>query len=192
MAALLLVVIVPAMAPARAMPCERIHPFHFVPLFRKHYTRLMAREFRLLLLLDLAQRRAEAHSREVKRAHGEWLRARGRQVQLADLRDLRVRDLAGQMRSGLTGECLRERARLLQMQAADLADAQRNIESAHRNWQAKLALWLQAQQRVKALKVLEQRHQGRLAVQERRVTQRQHDELVQSSRYWRRDSQGPT
>ena len=119
MAALLLVVIVPAMVPARAMPGERIQPFHFVPLFRKHYTRLMAREFRLLLLLDLAQRRAEAHSREVKRAHGEWLRARGRQVQLADLRDLRVRDLAGQMRSGLTGECLRARARLLQMQAAD-------------------------------------------------------------------------
>ena len=181
---------VPAMSPTRALPHEKIPPFHCIPLFRRHYTRPMAREFRLLLLLDLAQRRAEAHSREVKRAHGEWLRARGRQVQLKDLRDLRVRDLAGQMRSGLPGERLRERARLLQMQAADLADARLNIELAHRDWQAKLALWLQAQQRVKALKVLQQRHQGRLAVQERRLEQRQHDELVQSSRYWRRDNQG--
>ena len=178
------------MSPARALPHEKIPPFHCIPLFRKHYTRPMAREFRLLLLLDLAQRRAEAHSREVKRAHGEWLRARGRQVHLKDLRDLQVRDLAGQMRSGLAGERLRERARLLQMQAADLADARRTVESAHRDWQAKLALWLQAQQRVKALKVLQQRHQERLAVQERRLEQRQHDELVQSSSYRRRDRQG--
>jgi hypothetical protein len=33
MAALLVVAIVKAMPPPRALPCEKIHPFYLVPLF---------------------------------------------------------------------------------------------------------------------------------------------------------------
>ena len=38
MAALLVVAVGHAMAPPRALPCEKIHPFHCVPLFLCHDT----------------------------------------------------------------------------------------------------------------------------------------------------------
>jgi hypothetical protein len=41
MAALLVVAIDRTMSPPRALPCEKIHPFYFVPLFLIHDTRAM-------------------------------------------------------------------------------------------------------------------------------------------------------
>gem|GEM_PF-3294632 len=40
MAALLVVAIVRAMSPSRALPCEKIHPFYLVPLFMIRATRV--------------------------------------------------------------------------------------------------------------------------------------------------------
>ena len=148
----------------------------------------MARGFPLQLVLDLAVRHAEEKSREAKRAHGEWLRARGRRAQILALRDERITELASQLRPGLPAEQLRARVRLLQMQEAELVNTTQNVETTYQAWQAKLALWLQLQDRVKALKVLEQRHLDARVVQARRVEQRQHDELAQVTRFWRRDS----
>ena len=60
MAALLVVAIVPAMSPPRALPCEKIHPFHpkstssgahFVPLFLSHSTSRLLRKLRYKLPL---------------------------------------------------------------------------------------------------------------------------------------------
>ena len=137
------------------------------------------RPFALARLLELAERRAEGLSRAVKLAHGVWLQARGRQVQMATLRDTRVVELAGQLRSGVPAAQLQEMNRLLHAQAAEMRAAQGAIDAAHRAWQARLAEWLKVEQRVKALRLLRQRHLAQLAVQQKRIEQRQHDELVE-------------
>jgi flagellar export protein FliJ len=137
------------------------------------------RPFALARLLQLAERRSEGLSRSVKLAHGVWLRARGRRVQLATLRDARVAELAGRLRDGVPAAQLQEINRLQQAQAAEMQAALAAIEEAHHEWQARLAEWLQVEQRVKALRLLQQRHLAQVAIQQKRVEQRQHDELVE-------------
>jgi flagellar export protein FliJ len=135
--------------------------------------------FSLARILQLAERRAEGLSREVKLAHGIWLRARGRHVQLTTLRDAHVAQLASQLRDGVSATQLREMNRLQHAQAAEMQAAQAAIDAAHRDWQARLAEWMQVDQRVKALRLLEQRHLAQAAIQQRRSDQREHDELVE-------------
>ena len=149
----------------------------------------MAQGFSLQLALDLALRDAEAQAREVKRSHGEWLRARGHRVHLLALRDERVKELATQLRPGLSAEMLCTRTRFLQLQQIELHKAAQRIDETYQAWQTLLAKWLHAQGRVKALRVLELRHLERRGVQLRRLEQRQHDELVQNTRFWRNDSE---
>lgn len=135
--------------------------------------------FALARVLQLAERRGETLARGVKLAHGVWLRARGRQVQLLALRDAHIAQLAGELREGVTAAQLQETNRLQRAQAAEMQAAQEAIDTAHRDWQARLAEWLQVEQRVKALRLLEQRHLAQAAIQQRRVEQRDHDELVE-------------
>lgn len=135
--------------------------------------------FALARLLELTERRAEGLSRAVKRVHGVWLQARGRQVQLATLRDAHLAELAGELRAGVAASQLQERNRLLHAQAAEMRAAQAAIDAAHRDWQARLAEWLKVEQRVKALRLLRERHLAQLAIQQKRIEQRQHDELVE-------------
>ena len=142
--------------------------------------------FALARVLQLAERRSETLARAVKLAHGVWVRARGRQVQLATLRDARIRQLAGELRGGVPAALLQEMNRLQHAEAAELRAAQAAIDAAHREWQARLAAWMQVEQRVKALRLLEQRHQEQVAILQRRIEQRQHDELVELSH--RRDA----
>ena len=137
------------------------------------------RPFALARVLQLAERRSETLSRAVKFAHGVWLRARGRQVQLVTLRDAHIAQLAGELRGGVPAAQLQEMNRLQRAQAAEMQAAQDAIDAAHRDWQARLAEWLQVEQRVKALRLLEQRHLAQAAIQQRRIEQRQHDELVE-------------
>jgi len=134
--------------------------------------------FALARVLQLAERRSETLARTVKLAHGVWLRARGRQVQLAALRDAHIAKLAGQLRSGVAATQLQEMNRLQHAQLEEMQAAQAEIDAAHRDWQARLAEWMQAEQRVKALRLLQQRHQAQAAIQQRRIEQREHDELV--------------
>ena len=135
--------------------------------------------FALASLLQLTERRAEGLSRTVKLAHGAWLNARGRQVRLATLRDAHVADLAGQLRGGVSAAQLQEMSRRHHVQAAEMRAAQAAIDAAHRDWQARLAEWLQVEQRLKALRLLRQRHLAQTAIQQKRIEQRQHDELVE-------------
>lgn len=135
--------------------------------------------FALARVLQLAERRSETLARSVKFAHGVWLRARGRQVQLLALRDAHIAQLAGVLRAGVSAAQLQEKNRLQLAQAAEMQAAQGAIDAAHRDWQARLAEWMQVEQRVKALRLLEQRHQAQAAIQQRRNEQRQHDELVE-------------
>ena len=136
------------------------------------------RPFALARVLQLAERRSENLARGVKLAHGVWLRARGRQVQLTTLRDAHIAQLAGELRDGVTAAQLQETNRLQRAQAAEMQAAQAAIDAAHRDWQARLAEWMQTEQRVKALRLLEQRHLALVAIQQRRIEQRDHDELV--------------
>jgi flagellar biosynthesis chaperone FliJ len=135
--------------------------------------------FALASLLELTERRAEGLSRAVKLAHGVWLRARGRQVQLASLRDAHVTGLAGRLRGGVAAGHLQEMNRLQHAQAAEMHAAQTAIDAAHAAWQARLAEWLQVEQRLKALRLLQQRHLAQVAIQQKRIEQHQHDELVE-------------
>lgn len=135
--------------------------------------------FALARVLQLAERHSETLARAVKLAHGVWLRARGRQVQLLALRDAHIAQLAGELRAGVTATQLQETNRLQHAQAAEMQAAQAAIDDAHHDWQARLAEWLQAEQRVKALRLLEQRHLAQAAIQQRRIEQRDHDELVE-------------
>lgn len=135
--------------------------------------------FALARVLQLAERRSETLSRAVKLAHGVWLRARGHQVQLAALRDAHIARLASELRGGVTAAQLQEMDRLQHAQAGEMQAAQAAIDAAHRQWQARLAEWMQVEQRVKALRLLEQRYLAQAAIQQRRVEQRQHDELVE-------------
>ena len=149
----------------------------------------MAQGFPLQLVLDLALRDAEAQAREVKRSHGEWLRARGHRVHLLSLRDERVLALATQLRPGLSADALSIRARFLEIQRVELQKAAERIDATYQVWQTLLARWMHVQDRVKALRVLELRHIERRGVQLRRLEQRQHDELAQNTRFWRKDSE---
>ncbi len=135
--------------------------------------------FALASLLELTERRAEGLSRAVKLAHGVWLRARGRQVQVATLRDAHVTELAGRLRGGVPAAQLQEMNRLQHAQAAELYATQTAIDAAHAAWQARLAEWLQVEQRLKALRLLQQRHLAQVAIQQKRIEQHQHDELVE-------------
>jgi flagellar export protein FliJ len=135
--------------------------------------------FALARVLQLAERHSETLARAVKLAHGVWLRTRGRQVQLLALRDAHIAQLAGELRAGVTAAQLQETNRLQHAQAAEMQAAQAAIDDAHHDWQARLAEWLQAEQRVKALRLLEQRHLAQAAIQQRRIEQRDHDELVE-------------
>ena len=135
--------------------------------------------FALARVLQLAERNSETLARAVKQAHGVWLRARGRQVQLTTLRDARIAQMAGELRAGVPAALLQEMNRLQHAQAAEMQAAQAAIDAAHRDWQVRLAEWMQVEQRVKALRLLEQRHQAQAAIQQRRIDQRQHDELVE-------------
>lgn len=137
------------------------------------------RPFALARVLQLAERRSETLSRAVKFAHGVWLRARGRQVQLAALRDAHVAHLAIELRDGVSAAQLQEMNRLQHAQMAEMQAAQAAIDAAHRDWQARLAEWLQVEQRVKALRLLEQRHLAQAAILQKRIEQREHDELVE-------------
>ncbi len=135
--------------------------------------------FALARVLQLAERRSETLARGVKLAHGVWLRARGRLVQLLALRDAHIAQLAVELRDGVTAAQLLEKNRLQNAQAAEMQVAQTAIDDAHRDWQARLAEWMQAEQRVKALRLLEQRHLAQAAILQRRIEQRDHDELVE-------------
>ncbi|MBN8767360.1 MAG: flagellar FliJ family protein [Thiobacillus sp.] len=135
--------------------------------------------FALARVLQLAERRSETLVRGVKLAHGVWLRARGRQVQLLALRDAHIAQLAVALQDGVTAAQLQESNRLQHAQAAEIQAAQAAIDTAHRDWQARLAEWLQTEQRVKALRLLEQRYLAQAAIQQRRIEQRDHDELVE-------------
>lgn len=135
--------------------------------------------FSLERVLQLTVRRAEGLSRAVKFAHGVWLRARGRQVQLIALRDAHIAQLAVELRDGVSTAQLQGKNRLQYAQAAELQLAQAAIDAAHSDWQARLAEWMQVEQRVKALRLLEQRHLAQVAVLQRRSEQREHDELVE-------------
>ncbi len=64
------------------------------------------------------------------------------------------------------------------------------IDAAYAEWQARLAVWMQAEQRVKALQVLKQRALDRAAIKQKRIDQRQHDELVELARF-RQESRRP-
>lgn len=135
--------------------------------------------FALARVLQLAERRSETLARAVKLAHGVWLRARGRQVQLTALRDTHIAQFAGELRGGVSADLLQEKNRLQHAQAVEMQAVQAAIDSAYREWQARLAEWMQVDQRLKALRMLEQRHLAQLAIQQKRIEQRQHDELVE-------------
>lgn len=135
--------------------------------------------FALARVLQLAERRSEALSRAVKQAHGVWLRARGRQVQIAVLRDAHIALLALDLKGGVPAAHLREADRLHRAQGAEMQAAREAIDAAHAAWQMRLAEWLAVEQRVKALRLLEARHRAQAAIVERRAGQRRHDELVE-------------
>jgi len=135
--------------------------------------------FALARVLQLAERQIETQARAVKFAHGIWLRARGRQVRLTAVRDAHIVQLAGELRSGVSADQLQEKNRLQLAQAADRQAAQATIDAAYREWQARLAEWMQVENRVKALRLLEQRYLEQAAIQGKRIEQRQHDELVE-------------
>lgn len=135
--------------------------------------------FALARVLQLAVRSSETQARAVKLAHGIWLRARGRHVQLIALRDAHAAQLAVELRAGIAAAQLHEKNRLQCAQAAEMQVAQASIDSAYCDWQAKLAEWVKLDQRVKALQLLEQRHLTHIAIVQRRIEQRQHDELVE-------------
>jgi flagellar export protein FliJ len=135
--------------------------------------------FALARVLQLAERRSETLARAVKLTHGVWLRARGRQVQLTALRDAHIAQLAGDLRGGVPAAQLQETNRLQHAQAAEMLAAQAAIDAAYQDWQTRLAEWMQVEQRVKALRLLEQRHLAQAAIQQKRIEQREHDELVE-------------
>lgn len=137
------------------------------------------KHFALARVLQLAERRSETLARTVKHAHGIWLRARGRQVRLIALRNAHIAQLAVELRDGVPAARLQENHRLQQAQADELQAGEAAIDAAYRDWQARLGEWMQVEQRVKALRLLEQRHRAQAAILQRRSEQREHDELVE-------------
>jgi flagellar biosynthesis chaperone FliJ len=148
----------------------------------------MAQRFALGRVLELAERRAEDKAREVKQAHGDWLRARGQQVRLRASRDAGVDGLARLLGAGLSAAELARRTARRRSDEHALAQAAARVAGAYDAWQQRLREWQVLDARVRALRALAARHRHAQDVEARRLEQRQHDELTQHARIWRRDS----
>jgi flagellar biosynthesis chaperone FliJ len=149
----------------------------------------MSARFPLQLVLDRVEGQAEALAREVKRSHGVWLLARGREVQLRGARDRQLGVLAAELAPGLAATVLAQRAQFAACLQVDLQRAVAHVDACHAAWQTQLVHWMQANDQVKALKVLQRHHLDARAIQARRSEQREHDELAQNTRFWQQDSE---
>lgn len=136
-------------------------------------------KFPLQIVLELAERRAESKSRQVRLAHVAWLNTRTRLVRLQQWREHHVQVLATMMREGCQADVARQSAKALSGWQIELAAANAAERHAKQQWQQTLLLWQQENRRVDAFKALATRH----AVAQRYVETRRentlHDELAQ-------------
>lgn len=141
--------------------------------------------FPLQPALDLAERRAEAKSRLVRRAYVDWLNARTRLVRLEQRRHLYGGELVERMRQGCTAGLVQAGAQALQRWQTERQVASRELERCRREWQLALEAWQVERKRVEALQLLARRHAEERAREEERRERRLHDELSARSAYAR-------
>lgn len=133
--------------------------------------------FPLQLVLDVAERRAEAKSRLVKVAYVAWLNARTHQVRLEQRRHLYAGRLSVKMRQGCSAALAQAAGEALRAWQADMKAALRALENAQCEWRLALQAWQVEKRRVEALQLLARRHAAEQRRLEETRERRLHDEL---------------
>lgn len=136
----------------------------------------MARHFSLQIVYDLARKRVETYSREVKQAHGKWLRARAQIVRIQAERSRYVETLAQQRGKGGAGFYMAA-AEGWQTLNTRLMLGRQQLDITHAEWKQALKAWQEQEKRLQALAVLMQRHRDELVRRESVRERKVHDEI---------------
>jgi len=138
----------------------------------------MTRAFRLQVVLDVAQRRLDASTRELQRLRDQWTEAQGKLDQLGAYRTEYSAHLQARLAVGLSSHQLND-YRVFMGKLAQAIEAQ-GEELARRRlaWEEEHTRWLRLRQRHEALLVLAQRHRITEAADEARREQKQQNEFA--------------
>lgn len=138
----------------------------------------MAQAFRLQVVLDVAQRRLDAATRELQRLRDQWTEAHAKLDQLGAFRTEYSARLQARLAVGLASHQLND-YQVFMGKLARAIDAQTEEVLRRRlAWEEEHARWLQLRQRQQALLVLAQRHHIAEAANEARREQKQQNEFA--------------
>jgi len=138
----------------------------------------MAQEFRLQVLLDLAQKRLDAATVELQRLRVFWHEAQVKLDQLKTYETEYAGSLQTRMGQGIGVAQLNDYRLFLAKLARAIETQGGEVERRQRAWEAEHAGWLTLKQRQQALEVLAQRHAAELIVKEGKREQKQQDEFA--------------
>jgi flagellar FliJ protein len=138
----------------------------------------MARAFRLQVLLDLAQRRLDAATVELRRLRMQWTEAQQKHDQLAAYETEYANGLGTRLREGMPAHQVNDYRLFLDKLARALEAQGEEVGRRRAAWEAGHARWLDLKQRQEALRVLGERHEVAEAALESRREQKEQDEFA--------------
>jgi flagellar FliJ protein len=138
----------------------------------------MASEFRLQVLLDVAESRLEAATRDLQRLRSIWNEAQGKLDQLEAYRVEYSSALQAKLAEGLAAHQLKDYRVFLDKIARAMEAQREEVRRRRQAWEAEHARWLRLRQRQQALAVLAERHRVAEAAREARREQKEQDEFA--------------
>ena len=138
----------------------------------------MAREFRLQVLLDLAQRHLDAATVELQRLRSQWNDAQQKRDQLATYETEYAAGLRMRLSEGMPAHQANDYRLFLDKLARAIQAQSDEVERRRAAWEVGHARWLGLKQRQEALHVLAQRYDSAEAVLESRREQKEQDEFA--------------
>jgi len=138
----------------------------------------MAQPFRLQVVLDVAERRLDAATRELQRLRAHWTEAQAKLDQLAAYRTEYSARLQARLAVGLAAHQLRDYQAFMGKLARAIDAQAEEVQRRRLAWEQEHAHWLGLRQRQQALLVLAHRHRITEAANEARAEQKQQNEFA--------------
>ena len=137
----------------------------------------MARAFRLQVVLDLAEQRLDAATRELQRLRERCTEAQSKLGQLKADAMQYASDLGARLSQGLAAHQLNDYRLFLDKLERAMQAQSEEVERQQRAWEEEHARWSRLRQRQRSLLILAQRHHRTEAVVEARGEQKRQDEF---------------
>jgi flagellar FliJ protein len=147
-------------------------------------------QFSLRPVREVAQRRLDTATRELRRLAERRREAQGKLDQLEGFRRDYQNQLQQALVQGLEADRLRDYQQFLLKLARAIEAQGAELARCTQAWEEQLRAWLELRSREQALGVLEQRHLLSEAVREGRREQKQQDEFALNSRRDRKREPG--